>query len=175
MLKKITLALAATSLLFAAPVMAKKPEASGSIVDIVVSSPDHTVLEDLVIAFDLVDLLDGPENYTVFAPTDAAFAGIAAIIPTLADCQIAEILAYHVTDGRRFSNSVVNANNPKWIEMLNGGFVTATPGLMLIDTSGANPNGPAMIETPNLAATNGVVHSIDQVIIPDTFADCVAP
>jgi uncharacterized surface protein with fasciclin (FAS1) repeats len=62
--------------------------------------------------------------------------------------------------------------------MYNGGYTTSTPDLKIIDTSDATDmllgDPDARIETPNLAATNGVVHSIDQVLIPDTFADCVA-
>jgi uncharacterized surface protein with fasciclin (FAS1) repeats len=180
MLKKVTLALITASIAFATPAMAKKPEPLGTIVDIVVDSDDHTILEDLVIAFGLAGMLSGDDKYTVFAPTDEAFGNIAAVVGTLEDCQIEEILAYHVTEGRRFSNSVVNRNNPKWITMYNGGFTTSTPSGTIIDTSDATDGleldgGPdAMIVGADLAATNGVVHSINQVLIPDTFADCVA-
>ena len=178
MLKKTTLALICATMAFAAPAMAKKPEAMGTLDDIIANSPDHTTLAFLVDAFELTDLLSGSDKYTVFAPTDAAFDNIAAVVATLEPCQVTEILKYHVTEGRRFANSVVNRNNPKWIAMLNGGFITSTPSSTLIDTSDATDmllmDPDAVIEGPNLAATNGVVHSINQVLIPDTFADCVA-
>jgi uncharacterized surface protein with fasciclin (FAS1) repeats len=67
---------------------------------------------------------------------------------------------------------VVNKNNPKWLETLNGEYITSTPDLMIIDTSPANDALPmATITDPNLKATNGYVHIVDQVLVPASVLD----
>ncbi len=175
MRRTMTVAMAAllAIALLAAPVSAKgsKAPSGDSIVDIALAVNAKTGEFSTLIAAlgsaNLVDALDGKGQYTVFAPTDEAFAelglnaGNVGSVPGLAD-----ILLYHVTEGRRWSNSVFNANNSKAIEMLNGGYVWANPDLSLTDGSAAT--GDARIVAPlfNLSASNGVVHVIDSVLIP---------
>lgn len=130
------------------------------------------------------DLLTGPDNLTLFAPTNAAFQalqlaiGIAEPAPekicgTEDDLGVDDlfgagtlftVLAYHLTDGRRFSNSVFNANRAKEIEMLAGGYITTTPSLSIIDgvPQVINPVLPLI----NINASNGVIHVIDTVMLP---------
>jgi len=126
----------------------------------------------------VVNLLTGSDKYTLFAPTDAAFEalqtalGIAIPEPT-ATCAVDSIfgegtlftiLAYHVTDGRRFSHSVFNRKNSKEIEMLAGGSITSTPSLSLIDDAPQVVNPvPSLID---INASNGVIHVIDTVMLP---------
>lgn len=126
----------------------------------------------------VVNLLTGSDKYTLFAPTDAAFEalqtalGIAEPEPGLTcavdsifgEGTLFTILAYHVTDGRRFSHSVFNINNSKEIEMLAGGYITSTPSLSLIDgvPQVVNPV-PSLID---INASNGVIHVIDTVMLP---------
>lgn len=131
----------------------------------------------------VVDLLTGEDKVTLFAPVDSAFEnlqmglGIETPEPSLT-CAVDElfgegtlltILAYHVTDGRRFSNSVFNVNNNKEIEMLAGGYITTTPDLHIMD------NVPQVIGlvSPlfNINASNGVIHVIDTVMLPINPAD----
>jgi transforming growth factor-beta-induced protein len=126
----------------------------------------------------VVNLLTGSDKYTLFAPTDAAFEalqgalGIAEPNPS-ATCDVDSIfgkgtlltiLAYHVTDGRRFSHSVFNSNNSKEIEMLAGGYITSTPSLSIIDgvPQVVSPVAPLI----DINASNGVVHVIDTVMLP---------
>ena len=127
----------------------------------------------------LVDTLNGAEALTVFAPTNGAFTKLFTANPSLpgiltSPAQAAlgypllkNVLLYHVTDGRRFSNSVFNENNAKTIEMLNGGSVTANPNLTLTDGAGQTIN-PVLTPSPliNVSASNGVVHAIDTVLLP---------
>jgi len=126
----------------------------------------------------VVNLLTGPDMYTLFAPTDAAFEklqgalGITEPNPSLTcavdsifgEGTLFTILAYHVTDGRRFSNSVFNRKNNKEVDMLAGGYITATPTPSIID-------GVPQVINPvtsliNINASNGVIHVIDTVMLP---------
>ncbi len=168
-----------------APLMAKEKTIGGkpgnatiaAIVDGAANAdePEFTILLSLLEATGLDNVLNGPGPFTVFAPTDAAFAPILELLATLpeplTEAQLTNVLLYHVTDGRRFSNSVVNKNNPKAIEMLNGGVVISTPELMLIDTSDLNDGLEATIVGPNLKASNGVIHIIDEVLVPSNLLD----
>lgn len=132
----------------------------------------------------IVDLLTGDDKLTLFAPVDQAFIDLqlalndiwglgltetdpaitCAVDSLYGDGTLFTILAYHVTDGRRFSNSVFNKQNVKEIEMLAGGSVTTTPSLTFIDNIGQTVN--PVLPLINLNATNGVVHVIDTVLLP---------
>lgn len=124
----------------------------------------------------VVDLLTGSDKYTLFAPTDEAFValqtalGIAEPSPeltcTLPQETLFDVLAYHVTDGRRFSNSVFNRNAVKMVEMLNGQYVITNPDLTLNDIAGQSVGVvPPFV---NINASNGVIHVIDAVLLPFT-------
>jgi transforming growth factor-beta-induced protein len=77
---------------------------------------------------------------------------------------VADVLTYHVTEGRRFSNSVFNANRPKQIEMLNGAQVRANSDLTLTDVAGQSVGIVGGLA--NIDASNGVIHVIDKVLLP---------
>jgi len=126
----------------------------------------------------VVTLLTGSEKHTLFAPTDAAFEnlqralGIATPAPELT-CAVDDlfgegtlltVLAYHVTEGRRFSNSVFNRNGTKLVEMLTGDYVETSPNLTIKD--GAGQTATAVRPLVNINASNGVVHVIDTVLLP---------
>lgn len=145
----------------------------------------------------VVELLTGTDNLTLFAPVDQAFIDLqetlidlwsleddegeplepspgltCAVDDLYFDGALFTILAYHLTDGRRFSNSVFNKNNAKDIEMLGGGYITSTtnPSATLI-TNIYQMVGPVLADdgvTPliNIKASNGVIHVIDTVMLP---------
>lgn len=116
----------------------------------------------------LVDMfLNGTDQYTVFAPVDAAFeslyttlnvGGIDELDPNL----VLNVLLYHVTDGRRAANSVVPKNEPRTIETLLEG------ASFKVDSNGKiwAVGNEAMIATPNVSASNGIIHVIDSVLLP---------
>jgi len=135
----------------------------------------------------VVDILTGEDKVTLFAPTDDAFAAleldegnVCNTFRGVDDTQLdgpelvlLEILAYHVTDGRRFSNSVFNARNSKSIEMLTGAyvvsFIDADEGPTLHDAVGqmigiVTEAGGA--KTFDINALNGVIHTVDTVLLP---------
>lgn len=140
----------------------RRAGASGdeTIVDIAVEAGDFEVLVAALDEADLVETLDGRRQLTVFAPTDQAFGELADTLDVdvedlLELDDLEDILLYHVTSGRRYADSVVNA--PR-IEMLNGDTVDAD-GTVLND-------GQAEIDTTDIEASNGVIHAIDGVLLP---------
>jgi uncharacterized surface protein with fasciclin (FAS1) repeats len=138
-----------------------------TIVDIAVSVNQQSgEFSTLIAALQYTKLdrvLDGRGRFTVFAPTDAAFAKLglnAGNITTLSRRDVTNILLYHITLGRRFSNSVLNA---KRILMLNGQFIRPS-----VTAEGAFVNQSKLLapDLIDIRASNGVVHVIDAVLIP---------
>jgi uncharacterized surface protein with fasciclin (FAS1) repeats len=122
----------------------------------------------------VVALLTGGDKYTLFAPTNAAFIalqgalGITEPAPE-ATCALPsevlfDVLAYHVVEGRRFSNSLFNRNVVRSIEMLNGQYILTNPDLTINDNAGQTIS--VIGELANINASNGVIHVIDTVLLP---------
>lgn len=117
----------------------------------------------------LVDLfLNGKDQYTVFAPTDSAFSNLysALEINSIRDLPadlVLNVLLYHVTDGRRASNSVLPKNGSKTIETLLGAtFSVDTSGMITAGNSSAN----IVLDAYDISASNGIIHVIDSVLLP---------
>ena len=120
----------------------------------------------------VVDILTGEDKVTLFAPTDSAFAALDLDASNVCSTfegnpnALLTILAYHVTEGRRFSNSVFNGQgNTKQIEMLLGsGYISTVDG-MIYGTSNTDAIG-IVGDFFDINATNGVIHVIDTVLLP---------
>ncbi|MEC7113605.1 MAG: fasciclin domain-containing protein, partial [Bacteroidota bacterium] len=129
-----------------------------TVVDIIVNSPDHIILETAVIAAGLADDLSGEGPFTVFAPTDAAIAALpaGALDALLADPTgaLAEVLLYHVVGAAALSTDL---SDGQMITTLQGGDVEISidMGVMVND---------ANVIVADLVADNGVVHVIDAVL-----------
>ncbi|CAA9539175.1 MAG: Sensory subunit of low CO2-induced protein complex, putative [uncultured Thermomicrobiales bacterium] len=129
------------------------------IVDTAVSAGQFTTLVTAVQAAGLVDTLKGPGPFTVFAPTDDAFAklpdgtveGLLNDIP-----QLTAVLTYHVVPGRVMAADVVGLSS-----------ATTVQGQDLsIDTAdGVKVDGANVVQT-DIEADNGVIHVIDSVVLP---------
>ena len=131
-----------------------------TVVDIIVNSADHTTLEAAVVAAGLVETLQGEGPFTVFAPTDAAFAALPAgtVEALLADIPaLTNILTYHVVGAKAMSS---NLSNGQKIVTVQGQEVTVT-----INEDGVFINY-AKVTVADLEAENGVIHVIDAVLIP---------
>ena len=138
------------------------PEPTGTVVDIVVNSEVHNLLEAAVLEADLAETLSGEGPFTVFAPTDDAFIALAealALAPEdlLALPELADILLYHVVGATALSTDL---NDGQMVTTLNGADVTVT-----ISEAGIFIND-AQVIVADLVATNGVVHVIDAVLTP---------
>lgn len=112
-------------------------------------------------------------QYTVFAPTDAAFETFLNGNPldSFTKEQVANVLSYHVVDGKKMSDSVLPQSSPREIPTLLGPsiYVNSDAG---IDTNDENMDADASIMVDaglfDISASNGVIHVIDEVLVPVT-------
>lgn len=133
----------------------------------------------------LVDLfVDGKGQRTVFAPTDAAFGRLYALASDLLGADIDEItdlpsglvlevLLYHVTNGRRGANSVVPKQGVRKIHTLGEAAFLVTPTGEILDALMVPEVPNAQIVTADIQASNGVVHVIDQVLLPPSVVQAL--
>jgi uncharacterized surface protein with fasciclin (FAS1) repeats len=128
---------------------------------IISNSGDHNTLEAAIIAAELAGVLSGEGTFTVFAPTDAAFAAVDAELleALLADPTnlLADILLYHVAPITALSGELTDG---QLVTTVNGEDVTIT-----LDGGNVLVNG-ALVTVADLVADNGVVHVIDAVLLP---------
>jgi uncharacterized surface protein with fasciclin (FAS1) repeats len=128
------------------------------IVDTAVKAGNFKTLVAAVQAAGLVDTLKGPGPFTVFAPTDAAFAKIpkATLDSLLADkAALTKVLTYHVVPGKVMASDV-KAGKVKTVQ---GQEITVT-------TSGGVMVDQSKVIATDVAASNGVIHAVDTVLMP---------
>jgi uncharacterized surface protein with fasciclin (FAS1) repeats len=140
---------------------AEEPELP-SIMDIVTESEAHTILEAAINAAGLNELLDGEDPFTLFAPTDDAFDALpeGTVATLLANIdELIEVLAHHVVGGTFMTEDL---NDGDVLTTANDDNLTVTVDGMtyMIDM--------ATVISANIEASNGVVHVIDMVLIPET-------
>ena len=131
------------------------------IVDTAVAAGAFTTLVTAVKAAGLVDTLKGPGPFTVFAPTDEAFAKLPAgtLEAVLADnAKLTAILTYHVVAGKVMAADVVGLNGKTAATVQGGG--------LKIDTTNGVKVGDATVTTADIVCSNGVILVIDTVLIP---------
>ncbi len=160
-----------------------------TIVDIVVADDgEFDVLQTVVIRSGLADALSGNRPYTVFAPTDAAFGDLFTFLgvpgatpeeqadnvcPEATGCPdfVQTTVLYHVVNGRRYSNSVLGADQ---LRTQIGDFLY--PNGASLETSCGNSANIITAEagaTFDVLASNGVVHAIDAVLLPAEVCDAL--
>jgi len=134
-----------------------------NIAEIVINSSDHDSLEKAVLRFnDIANLLSNAGTYTVFAPTDAAFARLlgGGSIDGLPDSTLRAILTYHVLGVEVPSSALADYTYASTLSPAQGNFLSVKADV----TGGVRINNTANVTSPDLAASNGVVHVIDQVL-----------
>ena len=150
-----------------------------TIVDIAVASasdeesPEFTILVQALQAAGFVDELSAKGQFTVFAPTDAAFGRLLDLLGVtagelLADVDLlSEVLKYHVAPGRLLSGDVLGAER---IQTFGGGFLfpeVNDDGAFIVDGSDLTENAQLLVpDLIDIEATNGVIHVIDEVLLP---------
>ncbi|GAA0272731.1 fasciclin domain-containing protein [Alteraurantiacibacter aestuarii] len=149
-------------------------QATGTIVDVAVGNEDFSTLVAAVQAAGLVDTLSGAGPFTVFAPTNAAFAalpeGVVEELTTNDTETLASILTYHVVAGEVLAADVLAAIEGAGdagfaITTVNGATLTATlvdGNVVLTDAAG----NTATVVATDVDASNGVIHVIDTVLMP---------
>jgi len=159
--------------------LSKKDRAAGqqtmSISAIAAGNTNFSILVDALGRLGLVEKFDTEGQFTVFAPTDSAFADFlvefsfdslgAVPLPLLE-----QVVTYHVIDGRQFSNSLLKK---KQVETLQGEYlyIQERGSTTLVDANGRTSNiitGPTPLF--DIPASNGVIHAIRTVVAPDLSA-----
>lgn len=133
--------------------------ASGTIVDIAATNGSFNTLVTAIKAAGLVDTLSGEGPFTVFAPTDEAFAKLppGALDSLIADKdQLTQVLTYHVVSGKVPASAVAGLSSA----------TTLQGGELPVDTSDGVKVGEATVVTTDIEASNGIIHVIDTVLIP---------
>jgi len=145
-----------------------------NIVQNALNSDDHTTLVAAVKAAGLVEILEGSGPFTVFAPTNEAFAKLPAgtvdnlVKPENKD-QLTKILTYHVVAGRVTSNDlrklIKEGHGTAELTTVEGGKLSAMmqgSKIVLKDEKG----GTSTVTIPNVMQSNGVIHVVDSVLLP---------
>jgi len=153
---------------------APAPAATQNIVELAQATADLSNLTALLVAHGLVDTLSGPGPFTVFAPTNEAFAAAADVIANLTDDQITEVLTYHVVPAKATASDLSQGESlPTVFTAHNLTVDTITPDVTI------KPDGvgaaDAKVITPNVMATNGVVHIVNAVLVPNLATPSPAP
>ena len=160
MLRRIAVGVAAA---FMVASVARAQSPAKDIVDTAVGAGSFTTLAKALQAADLVDTLKGTGPFTVFAPTDDAFAKLPKA--TLEDllkpankAKLRRILTYHVVPGRVTASDVVKLKSAKAVsgDTID---ITANGASVMVDA--------ARVIKTDITASNGVIHVIDSVILPD--------
>ena len=148
--------------------------ASKDIIDNAVNSKDHTTLVAAVKAAGLVDTLKSAGPFTVFAPTNAAFAALpAGTVDTLLKPEnkgmLTGILTYHVVSGKvdaaALTKMIMDGNGSTTFRTVAGGMLTAKSAggkVMITDEKG----GTSTVTIADVYQSNGVIHVVDKVMLP---------
>ncbi|WP_245395632.1 fasciclin domain-containing protein [Anthocerotibacter panamensis] len=155
------------SLPVAAPVFAGEVKtnlvaaATGNIVEVAVANGSFKTLAAALKAADLINVLTGEGPFTVFAPTDAAFAALPKgtvenLLKPENKAKLVQILTYHVVAGKVTSDAL-QSGEVKTVE--------GSPVKVVVEGKNIMVNN-AQVTLPDVEASNGVIHVIDKVILP---------
>jgi transforming growth factor-beta-induced protein len=139
----------------------KADAAAGTVVDIAVANSDFSILVEAVTKADLAGALSAEGPFTVFAPTNEAFKvlfkqlGVSGVSDLTAE-QLTPILTYHVVSGKVMSKDLSNTS----VATLNGQKIK-------IDITNGVKINDSKVTTADISGTNGVVHVIDKVLMPE--------
>lgn len=141
------------------------PDAFGTVVDNAVKRFDFNTLVDAVVLADLAETLSGDGPFTVFAPTDESFSNLPdGLLESLTQEQLEEILLYHVIGDDITSGDL---DSEQAVETLSGEilYITANGDVSI--------NGSSNVVTADVDASNGTIHAINEVLIPNAFLNIV--
>jgi uncharacterized surface protein with fasciclin (FAS1) repeats len=148
----------------AAPSAAASVAPAGDIVQVATAAGSFKTLLQAATAAGLVDTLKGAGPFTVFAPTDAAFAALPAgtLEALLKDpAKLKDILLYHVVSGKVTADQVVKLTSAKTVE--------GKPIKITVKDKTVYLNDTVKVVTTDIPASNGVIHVIDAVLLPPSM------
>jgi uncharacterized surface protein with fasciclin (FAS1) repeats len=163
-LRKAIIAIALVIPAITASAIAGGMKKSNTIVDVAVSNPDFSTLVAALKAADLVDALKSPGPFTVFAPTNAAFAALPAgalddLLKPENKAKLQAVLKYHVIAAKIESSALVGKKLTSPATLQGGTLaIDATQGHVMV--------GGAKVVKADVQASNGVIHVIDKVLLP---------
>jgi transforming growth factor-beta-induced protein len=154
------------------PSLSQAPAPTKSIVQIAAGNPNFSTLVSLVQTAGLVEAISAAGPFTVFAPTNEAFAKLAQAAPAtyaavLADpALLAKVLTYHVVAGDiKSAQAIAVAKRNGTVKALEGESISLS-----LKGGKLTLNGSAAVVTADILATNGVIHVIDTVIVPPSLS-----
>jgi phosphate binding protein len=160
-MKKVVVLVLALLALTVVPMMGVGAQA-GTIVEVAAGNPDFSTLVSLVQAAGLVDTLNGEGPFTVFAPTNDAFAALPAAVVSYLGANpdvLTAVLTYHVVPGAVMAADAMAITEPTGVATVQGAEVMVMGG-MGVTVDGVN------VIAADVEASNGVIHVIDGVILP---------
>ena len=165
-MRKAMLLLAVSAVAVAAviaPTAGAAPQANKDIVATAVAAGQFKTLASLLTSAGLVKTLQGKGPFTVFAPTDAAFAKVPkATLAKLGKDKalLKSVLLYHVVSGKVPASTVVTLNG-KSVKTVNGASVKIT-----VKGGKVYLNGSTLVTKTDIMASNGIIHVINKVLLP---------
>lgn len=138
------------------------PDPELNIVELAASNDDFSILADLIVDLGLDETLTSA-NFTVFAPTNDAFNALPdGTVESLTEDELTSILTYHVLSGVVRSSEIEAQQD---VETVQG------ERILLQSNAGVTVNGSATVINPDLEASNGIIHAIDEVLLPADFRE----
>jgi len=137
----------------------------GTIVEVASADDNFSDLVSALSDAGLASTLEGNGPFTVFAPTNEAFANLTVDLSSLTNDQLTEVLSYHVLGAEVESGDL---QPEQAVDALDGGqlFVTVSNGNVTV-------NNNATVTDADIDASNGVIHAIDEVLLPDSYLNVV--
>ncbi len=169
-MKKRFVSLFLVMALLATAVTSAFAQADQDIVDTAVAAGSFTTLATALTEAGLIDTLKGEGPFTVFAPTDEAFAALppGTLEGLLADKEaLTNVLTYHVVPGKVMAADVVGLSSANSVE--------GSPIAISVVDGKVMLNSDATVAATDIEASNGVIHVIDKVILPPSMTAAAAP
>ncbi|HKL38224.1 MAG TPA: fasciclin domain-containing protein [Bacteroidales bacterium] len=147
-------------------------DAPKNIVETAMADEQFSILVDALSKADLVGALEGDGPFTVFVPTNQAFQNLlsdlgASSLDDVSVDQLASILLYHVVSGKVMSGDLSTG----YVSTLSGGPNDTYVSLLAEVDGGVTLNGSSTVTAADVEATNGVIHVIDEVLLPPNVVD----
>lgn len=143
----------------------------GNIMEEIQADDDLSQLGSLLENQQIDQQLEGDGPFTVFAPTNAALQQISDVTSTLTDEQLSEVLSYHVIEGEVMSGDLDTAQKAS---SLTGENLHIIVNGETVIVNGINEDIGSEVSQPDIEATNGVIHKINQPLLPDKYLDVFA-